>query len=1078
MPNSYDLTKLGERSFEHLANFLALRVLGAGHTGFGPGADGGRDGFFEGEAAYPSDVNRWSGRWYIQSKYHRPHLSKDPQKWLLAKIKEEIDEFENPRTKRSWPDNWIIVTNIEPSGTPETGAFDKARELVAKSNNALAERFHIWGGAKVIQLLVLHSEVADYYSHFLTPGHVLTRLYRQLNDVQASTRSIIRHFVVTNFNEQQFTKLEQAGSTIDTRPGIHRLFTDLPFRCRQANVQGMSLEYLVQAAAQNHRAESRISDLPLWLPWRKNPRRARVWFIKGGPGQGKSTLTQYLAQIQRACLMLGPDAPLATTQQLETAREIREVATKYDSWPLAPRIPVYVELKDFAKWFGERDSDRPRGIFTFLADRLSARIQQAVHVGTLKRAFSEARWLFVFDGLDEVPSDVKDNVAGEIIAFIDDQLIELGADAFFVCTSRPQGYSGQFSSLEAAETELSPLNTMQALTCAAPVLRIDRDEVESAQNFETLREALQSPSIAEIMTTPLQAHIMAVVVRDGGRPPDRKWRLFGSTETALNDILASVAGTDSTSWLIEVLADTLLEQSESESIGAAYVLCLLVPEGHSRLQEIENGILAKSPEYRGCLFQMLAKKPEQYDPDEILWTPHLWVGKLIFRTLASPDWQRLDPEGVEAAFVVAALLKDEIPSAAHSAGIDAALAEFMLPLMINNRSFDSGSDVDFCGAVRFAYSTPNSNLDPSNWSDDLGIAISTAPGIFSVIQATFAIASGNRSIDSISRLADISTFLRALPDAWSAYLPNEILSPKESSQVLSKPTATSPKLTWDFKPGYTTAMMSAGNEKSADYKQLLRDHPKIGLRIFSLAFRRGASPQRSWQAFRSYLETAEGAGLLAAIIPDNTDWLRGAVNLWGLILKICGPSREIRTAFLNAASLSSEQHLYGDIHPFILDLPDEERLIGPILSALYANRRISHFSEKSPTVHDRVQQYIPNLAPLLALAQERNQRKDLQAAASMMCLLHPLCPADLGESLIKNILAGYDPHGSHNYLQLAAFALEDPIVENRADAIRAMGSLLRMGNSDLRGRLSLDSIFEEWRERSRAPVTRLGLSNF
>ena len=220
MPNSYDLTKLDESSFEHLSNFLALRVLGAGHTGFGPGADGGRDGFFEGEAAYPSDVNRWSGHWYIQSKYHRPHLSKDPQKWLLAKIKEEIDEFENPRKKRKWPDNWIIVTNIDPSGTPNTGAFDQARELVAKSNAALAERFHIWGGAKVIQLLVLNSEVADYYSHFLTPGHVLTRLYTQLDDIQANTRSIIRHFVVTNFNEQQFTKLEQAGSTIDTRPGI------------------------------------------------------------------------------------------------------------------------------------------------------------------------------------------------------------------------------------------------------------------------------------------------------------------------------------------------------------------------------------------------------------------------------------------------------------------------------------------------------------------------------------------------------------------------------------------------------------------------------------------------------------------------------------------------------------------------------------------------------------------------------------------------------------------------------------------------------------------------------------------
>src|SRR5713226_2753857 len=83
MPDSYDLSQLNPTSFEHLVNALALRVLGAGHTGFAPGPDGGRDGYFEGEAPYPSASDRWKGRWFIQSKFHKPHLSKDPQGWLL-----------------------------------------------------------------------------------------------------------------------------------------------------------------------------------------------------------------------------------------------------------------------------------------------------------------------------------------------------------------------------------------------------------------------------------------------------------------------------------------------------------------------------------------------------------------------------------------------------------------------------------------------------------------------------------------------------------------------------------------------------------------------------------------------------------------------------------------------------------------------------------------------------------------------------------------------------------------------------------------------------------------------------------
>jgi hypothetical protein len=49
IPQTYDLTRFDPDAFEHMVNLLALKVLGAGTTGFGPGADGGRDGYFEGE---------------------------------------------------------------------------------------------------------------------------------------------------------------------------------------------------------------------------------------------------------------------------------------------------------------------------------------------------------------------------------------------------------------------------------------------------------------------------------------------------------------------------------------------------------------------------------------------------------------------------------------------------------------------------------------------------------------------------------------------------------------------------------------------------------------------------------------------------------------------------------------------------------------------------------------------------------------------------------------------------------------------------------------------------------------------
>lgn len=526
MTDSYDLTKLDPHSFEHLVNLLALRVLGPGHTGFGPGADGGRDGYYEGEAPYPSNADRWSGRWYIQSKFHKPHLSRDPQKWLLERIQEELKEFTDPKSKRKSPDNWIVATNIDPSGSTMTGAFDQAMEMVTQALPKLKDRFHIWGGRKILDLLALHPEIVEYYSHFLSPGQVFTALYHEMRDARAEVETILRYLIVKLFDEQKYTKLEQAGSAADVRPGIHKLFIDLPFRANEHDLEGLVTEYLVHTAARSHRVDGKQPETKEWRQWQRQPSRARVWFLKGGPGQGKSTVGQYFCQIQRASLILQEDGPTVLPILRTLATEIQEEADKAGFWPTVPRIPISVELKDFAQWFGQRSSDTARGILTYLAERISANVEQPVFVGTLKRALEIRSWLIVFDGLDEVPHDVKDAVASEVRNFVDHVVMECNSDLLTLCTSRPQGYSGQFAEMDGPTIDLMSLSPDRALQCARPVIELGRSAAEALKSFQTLELAIRASSVRELMTTPLQAHIMAVVVRDGGKPPDRRWQLF------------------------------------------------------------------------------------------------------------------------------------------------------------------------------------------------------------------------------------------------------------------------------------------------------------------------------------------------------------------------------------------------------------------------------------------------------------------------------------------------------------------------------------------------------------------------
>jgi hypothetical protein len=523
MTNSYELTQLDSNSFEHMVNFLALKVLGKGVTGFAAGADGGRDGYLSGEAPYPSESERWNGTWYIQSKFHKPHLSKNSQTWLIGEVKKELEAFQESDA-RIIPDIWIIATNIEPSGTPQTGSYDLIKELV---NEHFGEniKFDIWGGRRILDFLAINPIVASYYGHFLTPGNVLTALYNQINDSSAQIKPIINHLILDQFNDQIYTKLEQAGSS-GVRPKIHELFVDLPSESQDHDDEFFILETLVATSANVHKPSVSNSYGEGWREWTKHPRRARALLLKGGPGQGKSTAGQFYSQIQRAALLLEPDAPIALPSNLEVARELLAAANDYGFKPTTPRIPISIELKDFATWYGTRMPNEPTGILSYLCSRISQRLDQPVDGGTLKRALSIRSWFLNFDGLDEVPNDVKDSVANEIIRLTNIVLPELDADVLVLCTTRPQGYSGQFQDLDAVTLELLNLPSDVAMKCASGVIKFGHTESESNTAIEVLKSAIESPQVRALMTTPLQSHIMAVVVRDGGRPPEKRWELF------------------------------------------------------------------------------------------------------------------------------------------------------------------------------------------------------------------------------------------------------------------------------------------------------------------------------------------------------------------------------------------------------------------------------------------------------------------------------------------------------------------------------------------------------------------------
>ncbi|MEA3939699.1 hypothetical protein HWQ18_20990 [Enterobacter ludwigii] len=522
MAQPYDLTQLDSHSFEHLVNFLALKILGNGVTGFAAGADGGRDGYLRGKAPYPSELENWEGIWFLQSKFHKPHLSNDSQKWLIKEVAKEITQFKTGNRKLK-PNNWIIASNIEPSGAPETGAFDKIQEIVHEFDPDI--KIHVWGGRKILDFLAHHPEAVGYYGHFLTPGHVITELYNQLNKHKKNIKDIIDHLIVNQFHEFTYTKLEQAGSGSDQRPKIYELFRDLPVQTQSEEVHFI-LESLVSSAKNVQKNSVWDNYGHGWQEWSKNPVRARILLLKGGPGQGKSTAGQYFGQLQRAAFILSENGPRVPPQIKEIAEELKIQASNEGFWPSVPRIPLFVELKDFANWYSLKKESEPKNIVAYICDKVRIKTSKNVTAEMLHESFCLSSWFINFDGLDEVPNDLKDSVANEIIIFANELIPQLDADFLILCTTRPQGYSGQFENLFSSTVTLTPLPSEIALDCASAVVRYNRTPEESEESINILKYAMESDQVQELMTTPLQSHIMAVVVRDGGRPPEKRWELF------------------------------------------------------------------------------------------------------------------------------------------------------------------------------------------------------------------------------------------------------------------------------------------------------------------------------------------------------------------------------------------------------------------------------------------------------------------------------------------------------------------------------------------------------------------------
>lgn len=398
---------------------------------------------------------------------------------------------------------------------------------------------------------VMHKEV-------LMP-HTL-RLQEVMEDIKSDTEAILRllqsKFIELDFNDVMFEFLQkellndhyvnlgQAGHDAETEPvSLAHVFVDLmassEFSAEPVEndpiteaQHGMIAE-IVRASEQPLDFESlrlvngRHRDSNSWLRY-SEPRPGRYVLI-GGPGQGKTTISQFTCQLFRAAILGTRPENVRYDKVLRALQEIQDSCDQENiALPTVPRIPFRIALNNFAAELAPEGSPDVNSLLSCIAERIKRRTDRDVTTDHLRGWLAQYPWLIVLDGLDEVPPSSN---RSEVLSAVDSFWIDAesnNADVLVVATTRPQGYGEEFSPNDYHHKWLSPLSRKRASHYANRLvsLRYGEDKDRQGRVLNRLESALKDESTARLMRSPLQVTIMTALVDRIGKPPQERYSLF------------------------------------------------------------------------------------------------------------------------------------------------------------------------------------------------------------------------------------------------------------------------------------------------------------------------------------------------------------------------------------------------------------------------------------------------------------------------------------------------------------------------------------------------------------------------
>lgn len=529
----YDLNQLSDPArFQRLVNAILTARFGE-NARLTPlrGPDGGSDGETAPSNPHmefqydqkPSPTHNplveppHPGRYLFQAKYHptgEQRLS-EIRKTVVKEFQDELQKNVLARPEREGINYFFVITNV-PVSAQSINQVDRVRaSLLETKRNLHAD---IWWGEKITASLDLAPDLWPAFPEIF-PGGV-PPLLAQSNDPQSD--GIARTFrlaVLSQYHRDLAVKFRQ----IKLEHALLDLFVDLDIKIQigrglySPQSSGRALpryfdQHPSKTAILKDLKKSDVIYSALNIIINDHIKIPRI-LLEGGPGQGKSTVTQMAAQIYR-------EAFLGRTDSSKREPIWHELSSL--------RFPLRLELRAFAEW----QINAPEGTLEeFIANVVSRDSGgRTVTVDELQTFIERSSMILLLDGLDEIGSDVvRDRVLESVMETIHRFEDALSVDLRVVLTTRPPAIAGRRTKLSRfTQLQLQPMqpNRVDDYVSRWLTTQIKIDD-ERTRISDSFNERRNEPHVKALARNPMQLSVLLQFIYLKGQAfPDRRAELY------------------------------------------------------------------------------------------------------------------------------------------------------------------------------------------------------------------------------------------------------------------------------------------------------------------------------------------------------------------------------------------------------------------------------------------------------------------------------------------------------------------------------------------------------------------------